>query len=660
MLRASLALWVAVLVAGCGGGGGGGSDSPAAPPPATSIVPPPPARGATLHVDATVLRPARSGATWTYRGQSSSSSEATPVVYRTETTQLATATGVDESATNSGAAGPASARIRIANGTIGYLSLFDFAGKGQIESVEFVELRSPVVQGDQYTIFDHHYADTDIDADGDMKPDALDVGIYARVVGQETLTLPNLPSLAAVRVDTTLALRLQASSTGEFSPVFRATVSTWYAKGIGPVRQLTQTPTPDGGDTAVTDELLVAWDGLSEGFGAMASTSAVVPASNPVLPGATLPGGLQGFIRAFGFDDQALVFSRSVAGSSGIVVSRLDLRGRVIDAQLHESLALNDRTGSLVMHPAGVLYLEPLSSSNTAQVALTGFDRNGNLMGAPGAVSIDLGGGRFVPTLQRFSTATDGATLWILWARSYVQVGQGFVNELVLQAFDTAGNPLAPETVVDAGPTLVFALTAGSGKVLLNWVRPSPAGTFDVLYAIGSVSSGSLDARSLVTGLPASNVFVAPFLLPEGGALLWPSALGSGAVLPATAGVRLDGSYAVLRSASGGLDAELLAGVSTYDSNTPAPAAVGPRIVMSATVRGNLWPDEPGNEQNLHVVNWFDAGSGPLASTPVRTVRSEAGDLGQSFAQLVWPDRTMLFGGDYQLKTTVVWTNGGN
>lgn len=60
-LSLAVAISGAVLLTACGGGSGGGEAAP-------SMVPTPPAVGKVLYADASVLRPTRNGARYTYRG----------------------------------------------------------------------------------------------------------------------------------------------------------------------------------------------------------------------------------------------------------------------------------------------------------------------------------------------------------------------------------------------------------------------------------------------------------------------------------------------------------------------------------------------------------------------------------------------------------------
>jgi hypothetical protein len=109
------------------------------------------------------------------------------------------------------------------------------------------------------------------------------------------------------------------------------------------------------------------------------------------------------------------------------------------------------------------------------------------------------------------------------------------------------------------------------------------------------------------------------------------------------------------------LDAELIAGTQPVDSfgNVLRPEGVGNRVVFSRSGRGLLWTDDSSSSsQLLDWVTWLDADqTTPLATLPTRSVRAGSGG---AFAQIVWPDRVLLFGGDFPLRTRVVWLNAGS
>lgn len=440
-LRLLVAGLFVVLVSACGGGGssstGGGGGATG-----SGLVPTAPALGAVITADAAVLRPLRDTAVWTYHGASTAFTGATPVSYVTRTTQAATGgAAATESFSNGGNGGAGTQSVSISGGIVGAPQSIDFAGKGIPETLPFIELRSPVRQGDQYTIWDRHYASTNLDADGDNKPDALDVAIFGRVIGVEPLSLPGLPALSTVRVDVTVRARVTLSSNGQMSPVAESVIQTWYARGIGIVRQRTTLPTGNN-DTAIIDEQLSLWDGIAEGFGAMVVQSTVVPLTEALFgSGSTVHG-------AAAFSDHALALLASPFSPDSTLV-RLDLRGQVVSSRIQPGIPAGSE-GLVVPHQQGMLYLRQVQSQSrfTSTVELTRFDADGALVGNVAGATIDLTGPRTAPLFDPMHAAIDGTTLWLFWHRIY-STPFAQERELILRPYTLDGMPLGPELVVD-------------------------------------------------------------------------------------------------------------------------------------------------------------------------------------------------------------------
>ena len=652
-----LLFFMLTLVGGCGGGGGGGGggDSGAATGggggggtggggvQTSGLVPAAPALGATLQADAATLRPLRDQAVWSYRGTVTAFVGAVPVNYTTATTQSVAANGsVTEAFSNGANDGADTQQVQIAGGVVSSPLVVDFAGRGVSETIQIVELRSPLRQGDQYTLLDKRYADTNIDADADGRTDALDVAIYARVAGNEVLTLPDLPPLAAVRVDTVLATRVLLSRTGTFGATVFVTSQTWYAAGIGVVRQRLQAPTASGNSTETIEEVLSAWDGVSTGFGTLPRR---LPSS------AELAGQSVNFSNAqvFAYPGHALVMGRSASDSSAMLATRFDLRGRVLG-----SLLLRDfRTGSsarmVQMNDGPAMLDEPPEGSSTRR-RLTLFNTDGSLRGAVGAISIELGGGRQVTSVMSVAVAGDGERFWLLWLRMFRDTDPAFSIrfEVVLRPYDRQGQPLADERIVDLPEPLLPTIVARNGQVLLSWTGPAPGYDRGVSYL--DPTSGRLLQRVVFAGLPGSNGFLQPLLLDSGGALLWSSPLGGGGVQDFGAGVRLDAGFAVLRSGST-LASEQISGLPTFDGGA---SALGSRLVFTSPDAGSVQPP-PAESVGLSRVSWLDAApSAPLNSARLNSVRFP---LFSPAAQAVYADRVLVFGADADV--TVVWLNSG-
>jgi hypothetical protein len=652
-LRLSAALSALALLSACsGGGGGGGAVDPGIPPPPP---PPPPTggtnptlesllplastAGATLYADAATLRPVSAGSVYSYRGVFTPNTGGTAVRYLTATTQAAGS----ETASNAANAGARTAPVaNPSGGTVTNTQSIDYAGKGTKEAVTFKELQSPVRVDDQTTVLLKRYAaaDTTVDVDKDGKTDLLDVAIYSKVIGKEALVLPNLPTVNAVRVDTVTLRRATRSSDSLAGPIDTSTVSTWYAQGIGIVRQTTTLPATTGTGSQTTDEKIVFWDGQTNGFGAMAPVAGVVPAGGTVPAGA-VPGTSNGLRAAVGFDDYALVFTTSGADT---VVSRLDNRGRVQSARLLTGVSLTATT-RLHRAGAGVVMTRPLGAK---QVAITRLDGSGALVGAIDAVKITLTGDTVDTT--RIETGVDTTNaVWILWPRV---VGTG--SDLVLASFllDT-GAPQLPEIPVVQKVTTNSRLAVAGTVALASWQSGSPS---EVGWATGSFApGGSTPPGTFISNLRDVTVPVTPLRFGATGAMIWPVT----STAPGTAGLLLDpNNKVIIAPGAVSFNTELLVGAPPFAAASPAATTLGTRAVFSSLGSGDLWPGETNAAIVPGTVSWVDVlnATDPLTKQLATTVRYSFEGATQQ-AQLA--DRVLMFGGATALSTTVVWLNRG-
>jgi hypothetical protein len=563
----------------------------------------------------------------------------TAVRYLTTTTQAAGS----ETASNAANAGTRTAPVaNPGSGTVTNTQSIDYAGKGAKEAVIFKELLSPVRVDDQNTVLLKRYAGTDtaVDIDKDGKTDLLDVAVYAKVIGKEALALPNLPTVNAVRVDTVTLKRYTRSSDSLAAPTDTSTVSTWYAQGIGIVRQTTTLPATTGTGSQTTDEKIVFWDGQTNGFGAMASVAGVVPAGGTV-PGGALPGTSNGLRAAVGFDDYALVFTTS---GTDTLISRLDNRGRVQSARLLSSVSLS--AGTRVHRAgAGVVMTRPFGAK---QVAITRLDGNGVLVGALDAVKVSLSGDTVDTT--RIETGVESTTgLWVVWPRVL-----GGVNDLMIASFSLdTGAGQTTEIPVSKVPTTNQRLTVSGTVAQATWqtVSPSEVGWATASYAPGATAPTIVN----ISNLSEVTVPVTPLRFGTTGGLIWPVAATS-----ATAGVlvKADGKTLLGTTGIGTLNAELLQGAPAYVAGSPTTTNLGTRGVFASPGSGDLWPGETNAAIVPGTVSWIDVvnAADPLSKQLATTVRYSFEGATQQ-AQLA--DRVLMLGGASALSTTVVWLNRG-
>ncbi len=640
--RCAAAFALLALLSACGGGGGGdAATAPHSEP--LGLVPPAPALGATLRADAATLRPLHAGAVWRYRGTQVRRSGGVPISYETQTTQTVAAgsqTG-DEASTNGANGGPETVAVTVVpGGTVSSRSSIDFAGKGVPEIVNLIELRSPVRQGDQYTTLQKRYTDTNIDVDRDGRPDTLDVAVYSSVIGTERLTLQDVPALQAVRVDTTLRLRVTPSGSGVALAPVDSTIQTWYAPGIGIVRQRSTQPYGLDGDALILDEGLRAYDGGSSGFGAMPTIDATVP-SGP-LAGKTLSDSSFG-LRVYAFADHALVFS-DVRGESVRAASTVDRRGRITASKVLENVPRGWRFAQL---NDGLVQLDSFPSDAT-RPTLTRFSADGSVIGR---MTLDLRGNRLVPSIDSLADlAGDGDRFWLLVRRSYRDTDPMFSirREVVLRAYAPDGTPATDEILLPG--EALGRLRVSRGRVMLTWAGPAPDRAPHV--ALVDRGTGQLGPVTMLPRLNGLEMDLAtPIWLDDGAALVWrdgsynaPSSL--------TAALRLDpGLRPLLPGPEPG--AAQIAGLPAFEV---APVTAGSRIVFAT-----LGPVEPSVSQQPAQVSWLDAGPvTALAATALHAVRFTPTLSSKPLAQAVFADRVLVFTDMYSLRTTLVWLNNGS
>lgn len=628
-------------------------------------------------MDASVLRPTQSGSKWTYWGKTLSYSPGytatnSSAPYLSITTQLGTSTTSVTETSNHGENGTTDeSTVSVSNGAVVSSQKLDFTGNGRTEQINMVELRSPVRQNDMYVILDKRLTDTAYDVDGDGVMDAMDVAIYAQVIGAETLTLPSpptlllmgsgnalanvtLPPLSTIRVDTIILTRLAGSRTGQLTATKQSKIQTWYAPGVGIVRQTSDVPVGDV-SRSLTEESLIFWAGNSDGFGVNAPRKLSVPTSSPVVPGMSFRSGVEPSV--FAFDNHALLVTPTpsdLGTRAGIAISRCDSMGQITSIQTYPNIDANAYGRLLVKLTDGIALLDMDSAAGSGKLFMTRFDIEGGLVGKPAKVSFDLGGGHFISGTPHIAAAADGAIVWFAWSRHYIAANASGTEQL-LRAFDLSGNPLTPEIFVPGEFSGEGArrLTVNNGRAMVTWLEPTGIG-HALKYAVVTVANPALSPMTLAAGLAQPSAPVQPLLTSVGAAFLWDVELGTlSNSLPSTAGIRLDNAYQPVRSTSGNLNTELIPSLASVTNSAP-PDVQQQRVVLSSSGYGK-------GGTFVTVVSWLTVGEAPLRTTPATSIRFEWGPGWPASyvpAQAVFKDRIILFGGNPWLESRIVWLKG--
>jgi len=558
--RSCAALSIALVVAplgGCGGGGGGGAggggESAPAPIPAppaartSGLVPVAPTTGTVLQTDATTLRVLRPGATWTYSGEDRPDGTSGAVVaYTNVVVHAQAAAGVTELSSDGLHTGEDSVNVQATAGVVKSPQSFQPVSTAPPESIDAVELRSPVRTSDQYTLYDRHFDDAGLDLDGDRKNEAFDIAVWSRVIGTEVIDLPNRRAVQTVRVDTTLASRVRFSQTGVYGAVEQVVQSVWYATGVGIVQvQLDQPNRSAGGPRHLTTERLDTWDGLTEGLGSLPLQAAIV------LGGESAGLRLQSPIDAVAFDDHAVVMSLipNRLAFDGVTLSVIDRSGRVSTSTNQYGITVAGTTfmPQRLLRAGSELRLLGLADDG---LFLLGFDARGQALSMGKRI---LAGGSLHSVGSQWSqSASAGNRIWLMWMRRYANALSEDVCDLMLQSFDFAGQaqgtPTMLEQNISPGALQDLRMAAAPDRVVASWLRQGMQ-----RYVVADASNGEVLAVKDL-GVPTQYFSLQPLALGPGLALV----MGSDTVFGGVAVVSLNGSYDPMRSTSGSLASEIV------------------------------------------------------------------------------------------------------
>lgn len=628
----------ALLLAGCGGGGGS-SGSPASPTAGQSLIPPAPAVGAVLYETASLLRPLRPGARWVYRTEDRAFGQFTQ-------TSIQHAAAADGSVTESDSSSPETSQLTVdpASGTVNFSVALELVPKWVPVVIAGPELRSPIRQNDQYNLIEERFSNQPIDIDGDGKFDTVDVASYRRVIGNESVTLPNrtLPVLA-LRVDTVLTVRINPSN--RTTPlVTSSSVSTWYAPGIGVVRQLLASSDPSR--SFDQEDLLLGWDGLTEGWGFVMQPAQTQRTAGGGTAWVEAPSG------AVVVPDGALI-------TSGSRVHRLDSRGMVQASQDPPS----GQFQALMRLSAGNRWL----SGSWPSYQLHALSDAGATLGS-GPVGVFTLASTDPATLAEYAVGLDGHPtsdqFWMAWQRTVASPSTGTANQLVVRAIGADGSTPRPEIVIPIGSPLTSSstrLAAHANGALVTWIETTASSGNTIHYA-GVSATGQIDfQRSIAVSSPAVVEGLRPLV---GGDLRWlvwrgPTLSGTDPVAHA---VRMDALGNLVGTApdEAGLRAAVVGPYSTEASAawpTAFTAADG-SLFGAAAGYGLALPDEryPAPYVEYSVLNV--PGATPSASLPQVSRLRVAGSINPAAASaLVFADRVLLLttGPTGLFQPTVIW-----
>ncbi|MBC7995880.1 MAG: hypothetical protein H7Z15_21850 [Rhizobacter sp.] len=507
--------------------------------------------------------------------------------------------------------------------------------------VEGYELRSPVRANDQYVLFDRRGLNSRVDVDGDGRADELDMAGYRVVVSNEPVSLPEATTpLTALRVDTVLLVRVRPSGGGAVR-LFSQRDSSWYAPGIGIVRNVLHSDSAPG--AYEVESLLTGFDGVTRGWGAIVRESQWADSNagptGRVYAAAAVPDG--------------------IVAITGFHVLKIDRNGRIVSGQSIAQAGISG-SGGLYSTASGLRYVE---SSNQNDIRVFRLNDQGSLQGTGPVGRIDLQAlnapGAFL-RITSLAIAPGGTRLWLSWQRSALDTSGNYRDALLAREFDVDGAPAGGEIELAGGIGLgstVLARPSASNGLILSWSEyaPSQAMVQAKLRADGSVAWRSRQSSNSVL----APCCVAPLDDTTGTWLTWRSERASVSVLH---GVRVD-------------DSGRFVGVPTDDSvyasqELPIDAEFSPAWPYATTFRegrfhaaAKVWSAPHANDPRVYnhlEYAEFNAGPGALAAGMTRTRRVVLDGLVEPsmVAPFVFDDRVLLLTDDGQtLRPAVIWRN---
>lgn len=646
------------LLAGCGGGGGGSGGGTGTTAPdtggggtgtgatsATGLVPAAPAVGEVLQADTAAFRPMSAGASWTYRDEANGNGVEVTVSQRSGANGSFVETRSDDT-TN-----PTTVRLG-AGGRIETTASLPLSPTRSIQ-VDGTELPAALRANEQFTVVDQQITDSGVDADADGRPDPVDVAVWRRVIGNEAVALPNRAQpMEAVRVDTWILVRIRPSG-GTAAVTEGRRVATWYARGIGVVREALFRP----GEALPfeSDERLLGMELDGRGYGY------VIRPPQRMQADSVLVDPMGPAVLALQLDDGALVATSYRANPS---LARLDKSGLL--RAVHPFVV-----GGVLPPLRGLLRLDvgirALIGSFPTFTMIPVTDDGQVVDGGP-APLVDLGNGRERTNGEELSGIVHqpGASrFWVIWKRSYTPQPGSTAIEVVVRDVAADGSlpgaeiriPVDAPTADDVRPV---ALQDG---VALTWSSPNmvTGGRFS-RYVVVDRLRGVVVDKTFVLSDPASLGSVQAGVL-SGGADTWlawvgPSAADATASLPHA--WRLDGAGAVVGTGSD-LASALAAVVSPLDAaftdRWPARVAVASgQWFALGTGFGPLYAGHA-YPRRFIAFGQFDPGAaavtGQLRAVSGYTIPLEPAS---ALPPLVFGDRVLLLADDgFALRPTVVW-----
>lgn len=578
----------------------------------------------------------RDQAVFSYRGTDMRSGG--PVYFSDVVQQSAVSGGVSESSTNSFNGGPsAPVTVLLDAGAIVQPTPMQFSANGALETIRLTELRSPIRVNDLYIHADRHIADYGQDLDGDKVNEAMDVAMYSQVMGAEVIDLPSRAQVSTVRVDTKLRARIQYSKDKSYSPIVESTLSAWYAPGLGLVKA--HTVAIDATSPSLyQEEVLVSWDGIDRGMGAMAIAAPVAPA-NSNIAGNALP--IPADVVAFA--DHAVVLSNipMQSAATGFALSHIDTRGQVVASTAYSySSLLNLGEGyelRLARNGNEVAVL-----MRTAQgLAMLRFDTNGQTLLSPTPALLIPGSSYTNYDAQSFAVQSTSSGLWVANLTYPDSITQK--SDLQLRKFDSTGLPASPlQTITSIKPQAMHGLrlAESAGQLLVSWTTdPNLPQSWRYMSFASSDGTAGVSSPLNVTCSP----FFTPYVFSSGVKFLcpYPNLIGE---------VSLDAGFLPVLSNGSPLVRPITPSWWATGTAPQLVSATGDLLTVAVTQPATTWPLWPSS-------NYLEIAELPLLGGAFSATQAQL--LGRLTPADIYPLYLLTMGNRVLVLGTNCWCQGG-
>lgn len=335
----------------------------------------------------------------------------------------------------------------------------------------YAEVPAPLVDGQTLTLLDQSAS---VDLDGDGRPDSLRIVAQATIGRSASLSVPAGDFADLLRVRTVITGTVTDGATG-LSASASATLTAWYAAGVGIVKRVYEDPAFAAPANTITEELVGIEAGghragLLPGLTLLDDIGAGTDSS---MPAAT----------ALAMADDRLIAVATRGATVQAAIRRLDgtlvWGGTALQAPDGHEFGTVTASFDGTHFRIAAAHRRPFDSPAVTQVVAQRLDAAGSLLDGSAGSPLAAGIADTTQTLGALRSAARDGRLLVAWGR-----------------FDTTDVPVGPGLVTQRGYVTEARLFDAAGAAL--------AASFEVANGLPA-SVGVLDDQFLVTTSPQVN-----------------------------------------------------------------------------------------------------------------------------------------------------------